>query len=139
MQIYFIYNNLYIHIFLNKMTDTPKNDEQLQNKITDKDTDTYTDTNTHKNVEQLQNKMTDTDTDTDTDIDIDTDTDTPKNDVQLRNKIDIHIYMHKGDCVINKYGQCVYGYKYTCAACGFGLTSMYDKCEIRECIKQRRS
>jgi hypothetical protein len=56
-----------------------------------------------------------------------------------KKKLIVCIYLHAGECILNKYKQCEKGFKYTCFNCNYGLESMYDKCEVEECINQRNS
>jgi len=52
----------------------------------------------------------------------------------ISQNIKIHEYYHKGDCVINKYGQCTKGWKYFCC-CDYGIESYYTQCKIETCSR----
>lgn len=50
--------------------------------------------------------------------------------LNLKNK---HIYYHEGQCTLNSFGQCLYGYKYFCQSCNIGLGGMYSTCLNNKC------
>lgn len=50
--------------------------------------------------------------------------------LNLKNR---HIYYHDGECSLNTFGQCVYGYKYFCLSCNIGLGGMYSTCLNKKC------
>ena len=51
--------------------------------------------------------------------------------------VETHIYEnHLGQnvpCSINRYGQCIYGYRYFCSQCSFGLGGYASKCRNINC------
>ena len=58
---------------------------------------------------------------------------------ELKKKLIVCIYLHTGQCILNKHKQCIKGFKYKCMNCNYGLESMYDKCEFNECLNHKKS
>ena len=78
----------------------------------------------------------------DLDLDIESDLDIPLHVPQLKNIMAKHVYHHNGDCHLNQYGQCIYGYKYFCPHCHIGISGMYSNCMNNTCwnnIKNNRN
>ena len=57
--------------------------------------------------------------------------------------VEVHLYSnHLGQnvpCSINQYGQCIYGYRYFCSECSFGLGGYASRCRNIDCKLYNKS